>query len=417
MAPLVVRGKVLVGNSGGEMGVRGWLVALDAASGKIAWRAYSTGPDSDVLIGPEFHPYYNQDKGKDLGVQTWPPQMWQIGGGTVWGWVTYDPATDVVFYGTANPGPWNPDQRPGANKWTCTLFARRLSDGHALWAYQIDPHDAHDYDGVNENVVVDLPIAGQMRQVLLRAERNGYVYVIERQTGRVLSAQPFVYVNSSKGVDLATGELKVNAEKSPGAGRVTRDICPASPGGKDWQPSAFSPRTGLLYIPSQNLCMDYEGVQVSYIAGTPFVGADVKMYAGPGGNRGALVAWDPVRGRAVWTIEEPFPVWSGVLVTASDLVFYGTMDGWFKAVDARTGQLRWKFKVASGIIGQPVSYLGPGGKQYVAVAAGVGGWSGAIVSGELDPADPTAALGFVNAMKDLPSYTTRGGVLYAFALP
>ena len=156
---------------------------------------------------------------------------------------------------------------------------------------------------------------------------------------------------------------------------------------------------------------------MSYIAGTPFVGADVKMYAGPGGNRGFLQAWDPVRGKAVWKIDEPFPVWSGVVVTAGDLVFYGTMDGWFKAVDARNGQLRWKFKVGSGIVGQPITYLGPGGKQFVAVLTGVGGWAGAIVSGELDPADPTAALGFVNAMKDLPNYTTRGGMLYAFALP
>jgi PQQ-dependent dehydrogenase (methanol/ethanol family) len=417
MAPLVVHGKVLVGNSGGEMGVRGWLTALDAASGKIAWRAYNTGPDADVLIGPEFHPFYARDRGKDLGVHTWPPQAWQIGGGTVWGFVSYDADTDLVYYGSGNPGPWNPDQRPGDNKWTCTVFARRLSDGHAVWAYQVVGHDTHDYDGVNENVIVDLPLGGRMRKVILRPDRNGYLYVMDRPSGEVLSAQPFAFVNSSHGVDLATGELRVAPEKSTGANRVVRDICPASPGAKDWQPSAWSPRTGLLYVPSNNLCMDYEGQQVSYIAGTPFVGASVKMYAGPGGARGYLVAWDPVHGRAAWKIAESFPVWSGVVATAGDLVFYGTMDGWFKAVDARDGRLLWKFKVGSGIVGQPVTYRGPDGRQYVAVASGVGGWAGAIVSGELDPNDPTAAAGIVNAMKDLPGATTKGGMLYAFALP
>jgi len=417
MAPLVAGGKVLVGNSGGEMGVRGWLTALDAGSGKIAWRAYSTGPDKDVLIGPEFKPFYAQDRGVDLGVKSWPPQAWQIGGGTVWGWVSYDAARGTVYYGTANPGPWNPDQRPGENKWTCTLFARRIADGRALWAYQSNPHDMHDYDGVNENVLVDLPIGGRVRPVLLRPERNGYLYMMDRTTGEVLSAQPYAFVNASHGVDLKTGKLLINPAKETGVGRMTRDICPSAPGAKDWQPSAWSPRTKLLYVPTNNLCMDYQGVEVSYIAGTPFVGANVKMYPGPGGNRGFLVAWDPVAGRAVWKIPETFPVWSGVVVTAGDLVFYGTMDGWFKAVDARTGAPRWKFKVGSGIVGQPVSYQGPDGKQYVAVASGVGGWSGAIVSGELDANDPTAALGFVNAMKDLPNATTRGGMLYAFALP
>jgi PQQ-dependent dehydrogenase (methanol/ethanol family) len=279
------------------------------------------------------------------------------------------------------------------------------------------PHDEQDYDGVNENVLADLPIGGRTRPVLMHPDRNGYLYVVDRTNGEVLSARPFVFVNSSRGVDLATGQLDVDETKSTGGGRVTRNICPASPGAKDWQPSAFSARTGLLYVPSNNLCMDYQGVEVSYIAGTPFVGADVVMYPGPGGNRGALIAWDPVHGKPAWTIPERFPVWSGVVVTGGDLVFYGTMDGWFKAVDARSGQLRWKAKLGSGIIGQPVTYRGPDGKQYVAVAAGVGGWAGAIVSGELDPADPTAALGFVNAMKDLPGATTRGGMLYAFALP
>jgi PQQ-dependent dehydrogenase (methanol/ethanol family) len=416
MAPLVANGLVLVGNSGGEMGVRGWLTALDATSGNVRWKAFSTGPDSDVLIGSEFRPFYAADRSPDLGLHSWPPDAWRIGGGTVWGWVTYDPTADTLFYGTGNPGPWNPDQRPGDNKWTSAVFARRSGDGHALWAYQWNPHDLHDYDGINEALVLDLPIGGRTRQTLVHPGRNGFLYVLDRTTGQVLSATPFAHLNSARGVDLETGRLLPEPAKETGVGRLVRDICPASPGAKDWQPSGWSPRTRLLYIPHNNLCMDYEGVEVSYIAGTPFVGANVRMYAGPGGHRGVLTAWDPVAQRAAWRIEETFPVWSGVVVTAGDLVFYGTMDGWFKAVDARDGTLRWKFKVGSGIVSQPVSYRGPDGKQYVAVTAGVGGWAGAIVSGELDARDPTAALGFVNAMSDLPRHTGKGGMLYAFSL-
>ena len=417
MAPIVVKGKVLVGNSGGEFGVRGWLTALDAGSGDIVWRAYSTGPDADVKIGPNFRPFYAKDRGKDLGVTTWPPDLWKIGGGTMWGWISYDPDLDLIYHGTANPGPWNPEMRPGDNKWTAGIFARRPDTGEAIWAYQWSPHDLYDYDGINENVLVDLPIKGQMRKVLLRPERNGHLYVMDRATGEVLSAETYVHVTVTRGIDLETGIPNEVEEKATGFGRVVRDICPAAPGAKDWQPSAWSPRTSILYIPHQNLCMEMEGVEANYIAGTPYVGAVVRMYAGPGGYRGEFTAWDPVAARKVWSIKERFPVWSGTVVTAGDVAFYGTMEGWFKAVNARTGQLLWQFKTGSGIIGQPITYRGRDGKQYVAVFSGVGGWAGAIVSGGLDPRDGTAALGFVNAMKDLPDYTTKGGALYVFALP
>jgi PQQ-dependent dehydrogenase (methanol/ethanol family) len=416
MAPQVVKGKVIVGNSGGELGVRGWLTALDAATGRVVWRAYATGPDKDVLIGPSFKPYYSSDQGKDLGMKTWPGDAWKIGGGTAWGFVSYDPELDLIYYGTANPGPWNPEQRPGDNKWTAGLFARRPDTGEAIWYYQTSPHDVHDYDGVNESILVDLDWQGARRKVLLRPDRNGYLYVIDRGTGQVLSATPFVHVTTSTGVDLQTGALKYNTAKTPRTGETTRSICPASPGAKDWQPAAWSPRTQLLYIPHQNLCQDALTYEASYIAGTPFVGAEVRMYAGPGGHRGLFTAWDPVKARKVWEIEERFPVWSGALVTAGDVVFYGTMDGWFKALDARSGKLLWQFKTESGVIGQPITFRAPDGQQYVAVLAGVGGWSGAIVSANLDARDSTAALGFVNAMRDLPSVTKKGGHLYVFGL-
>jgi lanthanide-dependent methanol dehydrogenase len=417
MAPVVVKDKVLVGNSGGEFGVRGWLKALDAKTGKVAWTAYTTGPDNDVLIGPRFRPFYDQYKAKDLGVSSWPPDAWKIGGGSVWGWISYDPELDLIFYGTANPGPWNAEVRPGDNHFTSGVFARDPDTGEAVWYYQWSPHDLYDFDGVNENILLELPVNGQTRKVLVRPERNGYVYVLDRTTGEVLKADPFAYITSTRGVDMESGILQYVEERKPRFGAVVRNICPAAPGAKDWPPSAFSAKTGLIYLPHNNLCMDVEEVTANYIAGTPYLGANVRMYKGPGGHGGEFTAWDPVEGKAVWKLKEEFPVWSGALASAGDLVFYGTLDGKFKAIDAYTGKTLWSFTTQSGIIGQPVTYRGPDGKQYVAVFDGVGGWAGAVVAGLLDPRDSSAALGFVNATKDLQGRVPRGGTLYVFALP
>jgi lanthanide-dependent methanol dehydrogenase len=417
MAPLVVKNNVIVGVSGGEFGVRGWVKALDTRSGKIVWTAYSTGPDKDVLIGARFKPYYKQDQGQDLGVKSWPPDAWKMGGGGMWGWMSYDPELNLLYHGTANPGPWNADERPGDNKWTAGIFARDPDTGEAVWFYQWNPHDLYDYDGINENLLLDLPINGQQRKVLVHPDRNGHMYVLDRTTGQVLSANTFAYVNTTTGVDLNTGLPQYVEEKKPRFGSVVRNICPTAPGAKDWQPSSFSARTGLMYVPHNNLCMDEEDTAVNYIQGTPYVGANVRMYRGPGGHGGELSAWDPVTGKTVWMIKDHFPVWSGTVATAGDVVFFGTMDGWFKAVDARTGQELWKFKCGSGVIGQPVTYRGPDGKQYVAILSGIGGWAGALVSGGLDARDPTAALGFVGAMQDLPHVTSKGGMLYVFSLP
>ncbi len=417
MAPLVVKDKVLVGDSGGEFGIRGWLTALDADTGKIAWRAYHTGPDKDVLIGDDFKPFYPSDRGKDLGVTTWPPDAWKIGGGSMWGWIAYDPDLNLIYDGVANPGPWNSSQRPGDNKWTDGIFARDPDTGAAKWYYQMNPHDEHDYDGINEIVLLDLQIDGKPRKVLVHPDRNGYLYMIDRTTGEVLEADPYGAVNSITSVDLKTGRPNVNEEKNTPVGKVVHDICPTASGAKDWNPSAYSPRTGLLYIPHENLCMDWESVQTNYIAGTPYVGANVVMKPGPGGNRGAVTAWDVANHKAAWEIKEDLPVWSGALVTAGDVAFYGTMDGWFKAIDAKNGNLLWRFKCSSGVIGQPVAYRGPDGHEYIAIMSGVGGWAGAIVAGDLDPRDPSGALGFVGAMPDLKQKTTPGGTLYVFALP
>jgi PQQ-dependent dehydrogenase (methanol/ethanol family) len=422
MAPLVVKGKVMVGNSGGEFGVRGWLKALDVNDGHVVWTAYTTGPDSECLIGPSFKPFYEADRGKDLGMNSWPADKWKLGGGTVWGWVTYDPDTDLIFYGTANPGSWNPELRPGDNKWAATVFARKPDTGEAAWAYQYNPHDLYDHDEINEHIVLDLPIDGAdkpLRKVIVHPGRNGYMYVIDRTNGQVLSATPFTRNTASKGVDLQTGRLIPNEQKEPKVGQTIRDIQPASPGAKDWQPCAYSPRTGYLYVPHQNLSCDYEAVDVGYIEGTPYVGVNEKMYAGADDpdSLGYFTCWDLINKKIVWRKKEKFPVWSGALATAGDVIFHGTMDGWFKARDDRSGEELWKFKCASGVIGQPTTFKGPDGKQYVAVLSGVGGWAGAVVAGDLDIRDPTGALGFVNAMKELPQYTTKGGMLYVFALP
>ncbi len=418
MAPLIVKNHVFVGNSGGELGVRGKTVALDLASGKEVWRAYHTGPDKDVLIGPDFKPFYQKDQGKDLGVGSWTTDQWKLGGGTQWGWISYDPELNLIFYGTGNPGVWNADQRPGDNKWSCTIFARNPDTGQAKWAFQLSSHDGWDYDEIMENIAVDMEWQGRMRKLLLHPARNGFMLVLDRETGELLSAEKFVdSTNWAGGYDLKTGTPKEDAAKRTHQGKTTYDICPSSTGAKEFVPSSFSPRTGLLYIPAHNTCMDYGGQEAGYISGTPYLGAAVKMKPGPGGYQGVVVAWDVKNAKPAWTIKEPpLPVYSGVLSTAGDVVFYGTMDGWFKAADARTGKPLWQSKLASGIVGNPMTYIGPDGKQYVAIYAGVGGWMGAVAFPDMSADDDYAALGVVGAMKEIKKYTSPGGMLYVFGL-
>ena len=414
MAPLIAKGKVIVGNSGAELGVQGYVAALDLGTGEELWRAYNTGPDSLVRIGEDFKPFYENHRGKDLGMTTWPKDQWKLGGSTVWGWLSFDPELNLFYYGTGNPGVWNPDMRPGDNKWSCTIFARDIDTGMAKWAYQITPHDAWDYDEIMENVLVDAPVNGRMRKLLIHPGRVGFVFVLDRETGELLSAEKFQFVNWAEGYDLKTGLPIENPEKRTHQGVVTRNICPSSTGGKEFVPSALSPRTGLMYIPSMHICMDYEGIEANYIAGTPYLGASVLMKPGPHGPRGKLIAWDPIAAREVWSVPEEFPAHSGVLATAGDVVFYGTMDGWFKAVHAQTGAELWRQKVGSGVVSNPITYLGPDGKQFVAVYAGIGGWMGAVAFPAISTDDPEAALGVVGAVSDIKRYVGPGGVLYVF---
>ncbi len=429
-APLVVNDKVIVGMSGGEFGVRGFITAYNLSDGKQAWQFFNTGPDAEVGITDSFKPFYDNLKGKDLGVTTWPKDQWKIGGSSVWGWFSYDPELNLVYYGSSNPGTWNASVRRNgeeaigdnqlkyANKWSASIMARDLDTGELKWAYQLTPHDEWDYDGINEMVLADLEIGGETRKTLVHFDRNGFAYIVDRATGEVLSATQFGEgVNWASSIDLKTGLPVRNPEKGTTLGVNTTDICPSAMGYKDQQPISFNPDTGIFYVPSNNLCMDYEGTEATYIAGVPYVGATVKTYNGPGGHGGSVFAWDPVKGQKIWENKEQFAAWAGTLNTSSGLVFHGTMDGFFKVLDAESGEVLYQYKAGSGIIGNPITYMGPDGRQYVAILSGIGGWSGLTVAGDLSLDDPTAALGAVNAFADLGRYTQKGGQLYVFALP
>ncbi len=398
MSPLVVGKTVLVGNSGGEMGVRGQLAALSLDDGKLLWTAYSTGPDADVKIGADFKAPYAWLAGKDLGVSSWPADAWKHGGATVWGWISYDPDLNLIYYGTSNPSPRVPAQRPGDNLWGSAIFARDPANGAAKWAFQFTPHDQWDYDGVNENVLIDAPWGGQVRKLLVHLDRNGFGYTMDRTTGKLLVAAPFGNLNWATGIDPATGRPILNPDKQAKVEQKVEDICPTHIGSKDWQPSAFSPRTGLIYADIFNICMDLTDHKVGYIPGTPYDGMDLQTHAGGhAGKWGEFIAWNPLTGKRVWSIAENFMTMSGVLATAGDVVFYGTTDGWFRAVDARSGKVLWSQKLSSGITAQPMTFLGPDGKQYVAVVAGVGGVASQVMG---------AKNGF----------PARGGTLYVFSI-
>ena len=392
-APLVLHDKIIIGHAGDDFGARGLIAALDRATGAQLWKRYNTGPDVDVGIGDAFAPYYATDRGRDLGTKSWPPSGWQQGGGGVAGPLSYDPATDVIFHGTGHPAPWNPEQRPGDNKWTSGIFARGATDGAARWFDQISPHDPYSLGGTVANVLIDRDWRGARRKLLVHPDANGFVYVLDRTTGEILSATQFGEVNAIKGIDLHTGAISRNEDKLVGDG-TTRDICPGWPGAiAPGAAPAYSPDTALLYIPASLLCMDEEARETGYIKGTGFVGASLRLKRAGGKSRGALIAWDVAEGKAVWTIPEDFPLAGGVLATAGGLVFYGTLDGWFKAADAKTGHVLWQYHAASGIIGQPIGYTGPDGRQYVAIVAGIGGPLGMIAGNEIDRRDATAAHG------------------------
>ena len=423
-APHVFGDKVITGISGGEWGVRGYISAYDIKTGKMAWRGYSVGPDAEMLIDPDKTMTWTDGKlapvGKDSSLKTWKGDQWKLGGGTTWGWYSYDQALNLLYYGTGNPSTWNPAQRPGDNKWSMTIFARDLNTGMAKWVYQMTPHDEWDFDGINEMILADIDVKGKKTKALVHFDRNGFGYTMDRTTGALLVAEKYdPAVNWATKVDMKTGKPQVVAQYSTqqqGPDVNTKGICPAALGSKDQQPAAFHPKTGLFYVPTNHVCMDYEPFEVEYTAGQPYVGATLAMYPAPKshGGMGNFIAWDAGKGKIVWSKPEKFSVWSGALTTAGDVIFYGTLEGHIKAVNLADGKELWKFKTPSGIIGNVFTYM-HGGKQYVGVYSGIGGWAGIGMAAGLEK--DADGLGAVGGYRDLQKYTALGGSLTVFALP
>src|SRR6478736_4000598 len=423
-APMVVKDKVLVGISGGEFGVPCHVTAYNLSDGKLVWRAFSSGPDSQIMVDPQKTTELGKPVGADSSLKTWQGDQWKIGGGCTWGWISYDPQLNLIYYGSGNPSTWNPKQRPGDNKWSMTIFARDPDTGMAKWVYQMTPHDEWDYDGVNEMILADVDVGGTTHKALVHFDRNGFGYTLDRTNGALLVAEKFdPKVNWATKVDMDKNSktygrplvVSQYSTEQTGEDKNTKGVCPAALGTKDEQPAAYSPDTQLFYVPTNHVCMDYEPFKVSYTAGQPYVGATLSMYPPPGETHmGNFIAWDGKTGKIVWSNKEQFSVWSGALATAGGVVFYGTLEGYLKAVDAKTGKELYKFKTPSGIIGNVTTYENSG-KQYVAVLSGVGGWAGIGLAAGLT--DPTAGLGAVGGYAGLREYTSLGGQLTVFALP
>ena len=358
--PTVVKNLVITGFGGGEFGVRGYISALDQNTGKEVWRLYT-------VPGPG-----------EAGNDTWKGDSWKFGGGVAWHIGSYDPALNLLYYGTSNPAPWGASVRGNdssnvgqySNLYTASTLAINPDTGKIVWHYQTTPHDAWDYDGVNELVLADIEIGGQKTPVALKADRNGFFYVLDRRNGKLLSAEKFVDLNWAKSVDMATGRPVENADKRPRLGFRAKDICPNLIGGKNWMPMSYSFQTGLVYMPTMNLCMDLEGAQPQYKRGAFYLGVEFELgKGGPGGHLGEVMAWDPVKQQKVWGNKDELLFIGGMLSTAGGLVFHGDIRGQFKALDAKTGRPLWQFQTGSGISAGPMTYE-LGGKQYVAVVSG-----------------------------------------------
>src|SRR5258706_2854169 len=371
-APMVIKDKVFIGISGGEFGVRGHMTAYNLKDGKRVWRGYSTGPDAEMLMDPEKTTHLGTPVGKDSSLRTWQGEQLKIGGSTTWGWISYDPELNLMYYGSANPSTWNPKQRPGDNRWSMTIWARDVDNGMAKWVYQMTPHDEWDYDGVNEMILADQTIGGKAHKALIHFDRNGFAYTLDRTNGELLVAEKYdPAVNWATKVDMdksskTYGRPLVVPQYSTehnGEDVNSKGVCPAALGTKDEQPAAYSPKTGLAYVPTNHVCMDYEPFKVNYTAGQPYVGATLSIFPPQGETHMSnFIAWDNKTGKIVWSNKELFSVWSGALATAGGVVFYGTLEGYLEAGDAKTGKELHKFKTPPGIIGDGTTF-DQGGKQ------------------------------------------------------
>jgi len=358
--PVVYKNLVVTGYAGGEYGVRGAVQAYNQNTGELVWKTYTIPAAGEP------------------GNDTWKGDAWKTGGGSTWYVGSYDPALNLLYWGTSNAGPWGGHTRSTdssqygqyTNLHTASQLAFDGDTGKLVWAYQMTPADVWDYDAVNEAVLADLNLGGQTTPALMKADRNGFFYVLNRQNGRLLSAEPFVHVNWAKGIDTATGRPVEDPEKRPQLDRWARNVCPNLFGGKNWEPMSYSQQTGLVYIPTFNLCMDIAGKNEAYNPGKFYLASEFDLdKADSGGFLSELKAWDPVKRAAVWGIKEDLPFMGGVMSTAGGLVFYGNQRGELKAVDAKTGRVLWTFNVGTGILQSPTTYM-IDGRQYVAVVAG-----------------------------------------------
>ena len=424
-APHIFKDKVITGISGGEWGVRGFINAYDINTGKQVWKAYSTGPDADMLIDPDKTTTWIDGAvapvGPDSSLKTWQGDQWKIGGGTTWGWYSYDKSTNLMYYGSGNPSTWNPAQRPGDNKWSMSIWARDVDTGVAKWVYQMTPYDQWDFDGVNEMILADINVKGKPTKALVHFDRNGFGYTLDRVTGALLVAEKYdPAVNWATGIDMRSGRpigVKKYSTAANGPDVNTKGICPAALGSKDQQPASFDPNTKLFYVPTNHVCMDYEPFKVEYTAGQPYVGATLSMYPAPNshGGMGNFIAWDAGTGKIVQSHAEKFSVWSGALNTAGGISCYGTLEGYLKCVDAKNiNKELYRFKTPSGIIGNVFAYEHKG-KEYIGVFSGIGGWAGIGMAAGLEK--DTDGLGAVGGYRELNQYTELGGSLTVFTLP
>jgi quinohemoprotein ethanol dehydrogenase len=376
-APRVVKGKVIIGNGGGEFGVRGFVSAYDAETAKLVWRFYTVPGDPSK---PFESPILAQ------AAKTWSGDWWKSGGGgTVWDAIVYDPELDLLYIGTGNGGPWSEKYRNpkgGDNLLTCSIVALRPDTGEYVWHYQQDAADDWDYDSAEQMILADASIQGQPRKLLLQAPKNGFFYVLDRTNGTLISAKPFTYINWATGVDLKTGRpIETALARYPGSDPAP--VVPGPLGAHSWQPMSYSPLTGLVYIPVNDVGFKYksaENFESKKLAAN--YGIDVVAAGMPqdpevkkailGTVKGKLVAWDPLQQKQVWIVERPGPWNGGTLSTAGNLVFEGTAGGDFEAYRASSGEKLWSFAAQTGLMAGPVTYA-VNGEQYVAVLAGWGG--------------------------------------------
>ncbi|WP_426397599.1 PQQ-dependent methanol/ethanol family dehydrogenase [Ralstonia sp. R-29] len=376
-APLIVKGMVLTGVSGGEFGVVGRVEARDAKTGELLW----TRPTVEGHMGYKYDKDGNKTENGITGTlnASWPGETWKTGGASTWLGGTYDPQTGLVYFGTGNPGPWNSHIRKGDNLYSSSTLAIDPDTGKIVWHYQNTPNDGWDFDGVNEFVTFDM----DGKRVGAKADRNGFFYVNDAKTGQLLNAFPFVKVNWATSIDLKTGRPNYSPDHRPGdPAAATGDdkkgqsvfAAPGFLGGKNQMPMAYSPQTGLFYVPSNEWGMDIWNEPISYKKGAAYLGAGFTIKPLNEDYIGSLRAINPKTGKLEWEIKNSAPLWGGVMTTAGGLVFWGTPEGYLKAADAKTGKELWKFQTGSGIVAPPVTWE-DSGEQFVAV---VSGWGGAV---------------------------------------